>query len=70
VAQHDNSESGLEAAEQALNAIEKIIHDTIAPSRNSLWRKAEFTRPSTRPPTPPELVGSRYGEVYFRLHLK
>ncbi len=70
VAQHDNTEAGLMAAEEKLNAIENIIYDTLTPSRNTLWRKVEFVRPSVRPPTPEELIGARYGEVYFRLHMR
>lgn len=70
VAQHDNTESGLLAAEQVLNAVENIVFDTLSPSRNTLWRKVEFLRPSVRPPTPEELMGARYGEIYFRLHMR
>ena len=70
VAQHDGSEAGLEAAEQALNAMENIIVDTLEPSRNTLWSACDFHRPSTRPPTPEELRGSRYGEIYFRLDVR
>ncbi len=70
VAQHDNTEAGLLAAEETLNAVENILFHTLAGSRNTLWRKVEFLRPSVRPPTPEELIGARYGEVYFRLHLK
>lgn len=69
-AQHDKTPTGLEAAENDLNAMENIVWDYLDESRNEFWLKVEFTEDSIRPPAPAELPSMRYGEIYFRLQLK
>lgn len=67
---HDTSEAELEAAERGLNDIEYHIWATLYPSKNTLWKTIQFIQDSIRPPAPPELPRTRYGEVYFRVHLR
>lgn len=66
---HDNTTASLTTAEQSLNHMEQVLRDGLIGSKPSgLWRKLEMVTRSSKPPSPRELVNTRYGVVYVRLH--
>lgn len=70
---HDNTAAGLEAAERALNDVEDVIWATLEANKNqsgALWLNITAETPSRRPPMPEELKRFRYGEMFFRVHLR
>ncbi len=65
---HENSEADLEAAEDTCGEIAGILYETLAKSRNSVWRKVSFVSPGARPAFP-DSVMTRIVTVDARFHI-